>query len=75
MVAQEEMHYWVGFRVKDGARAVVLLGPYGTNEQALRDRDRNKAIDVDLTAPFVASDKEEAMRRAEWEFGLRSSPD
>lgn len=57
MVAQEEMHYWVGFRVKDGARAVVLLGPYGTNEQALRDRDRNKAIDVDLTSSLSPATK------------------
>jgi hypothetical protein len=54
-------NYWFGFRVKDGG-STVPLGPY-TYEKALKERERMKAPDAEVSTWVVADSREEALER------------
>lgn len=59
-----EVKYWLFGRVKDGAKAIVLVGSYWSREDANAAREKAKTFDFDVTAPIVAASKKEAYAQA-----------
>ena len=60
---ENELKYYFGFRVINPVGSWIVEGPFDTNEQAKSARERAKAWDARVTAPFVASSKEEALTK------------
>jgi hypothetical protein len=54
--------YWLGFRVHGGR--VTAMGPYGSREEAMAERERAKAPDCTVGIPFLAPDKTTADKDA-----------
>ena len=61
MESAVEDNYWFGFRVKDGG-SIVLQGPY-TYDKAMKERERLKAPDAEVSAWVVADSREEAREK------------
>jgi RPA family protein len=61
----DELKHYFGFRVIDPVGSWVVYGPYDTNDQAKAAREEAKASDANVTAPFVASSKEEALTKCD----------
>lgn len=59
-------NYWFGFRVKDGG-STVLIGPY-TYEKTMKERERMKTPDAEVSVWVVADSREEAQEKvsARW---------
>lgn len=59
------MNYYLFGRGKDGARKVVFIGVYSSNEEANKARDRfpGKGFDMDITPPICAESREQAESR------------
>lgn len=59
------MNYYLFGRVKDGARNIVFIGSYRSNEEANKARDRypGKGYDMDISPPICAESREEAEDR------------
>ena len=59
--------WWFGFRQTSPPPPAqgIPVGPFETYEQALEERQRSKAWDCDVSTPFVAKTKEEALKLAE----------
>lgn len=60
-----EQKYYFGFRVLRPTGRWVVCGPYATNDQAKGERERAKAVDAQVTVPFLASSKEEALTKCD----------
>lgn len=59
--------YWFGFKQtfpKPSGRAIAC-GPYGTRDEAMKEREKSKAWDCVVSVPFIAYSKDEAEKRAE----------
>ena len=56
------MNYYLFGRCKDGARKIVFIGSYRSNEEANTARDRypGKGFDMDISPPICAESREEA---------------
>lgn len=59
--------YWLGFRQTEPKPAgkVVLLGPFANHETAITERNRSKAWDCSISAPFLALNRTEALTKAD----------
>ncbi len=62
----EESSYFVGFRQvrPSPPGAWVIMGPYRTNEEAKREREKAKAWDAEVTVPFAAKDAAAAAKHS-----------
>ncbi|GAB6075124.1 hypothetical protein [Desulfurobacterium crinifex] len=60
-----ERKYWFGFRQTHPPPPGewVPCGPYSSYEEAMRERNKAKAWDSQVTAVFTASNKEEAKEK------------
>ncbi|WP_426435617.1 hypothetical protein [Bradyrhizobium genosp. P] len=60
-----EMKYFFCFRqiIPAPPGRWVVVGPFDTCEQAKAERDKAKARDAHVTAPFVAKDKVESQSK------------
>lgn len=57
------MMYWFGFRqLPDGN--VIARGPYRDADIALKEREKAKAKDIEVSCWFVAENEKEAEERA-----------
>lgn len=63
--------YWVGYRVieLDGSNpgSKCLLGPFDSYESAKKEKERNRARDMEQTAVFKAESRESAQSQLELE--------
>lgn len=63
--------YWVGYRVVelDGSNpgSKCLLGPFDSYESAKKEKERNRARDMEQTAVFKADSQESAHTQLERE--------
>lgn len=59
------LKYYFGFRVINPVGSWVVQGPFDTNDQAMAARERAKASDAHVTAPFVARSKDEALPKCD----------
>lgn len=63
--------YWVGYRVVelDGSNpgSKCLLGPFDSYESAKKEKERNRARDMEQTAVFKADSQESARTQLERE--------
>ena len=62
---QTEWKYYFGFRVRNPTGSWVVQGPYDTNDQAKAARESAKAWDAQVTVPFVARSKDEALQKCD----------
>lgn len=63
--SSHKLKYYFGFRVVDPLGSWVVQGPYDTNDQAKVARESAKAWDAQVTTPFVASSKDEALTKCD----------
>ena len=61
----DEWKYYFGFRALDPVGSWVVQGPYDTRDQAKVARERAKAWDAHITAPFMARSKDEALTKCD----------
>jgi hypothetical protein len=56
------LKYWFGFRViiPEPPGEWIIIGPFDTYLKARIERDNTKAVDCEVTPPFVAETEEEA---------------
>lgn len=59
---KNETFYWFGFRQIAGE--IVVGGPFNSWEEAKIARSRAKAGDCQVSIPFIAPTKEEAIKEA-----------
>ncbi|GMP05245.1 hypothetical protein [Bradyrhizobium sp. TM239] len=60
-----DMKYYFGFRVTNPVGSWVVEGPFETNEIAKAKREQAKGWGGQVTIPFVASSKEEALNNCD----------
>lgn len=56
-----ELSYFFCFRLINPRGNWVVLGPYDTIEQGMVEREKTKASHAEVTAPFAARSRGEAM--------------
>lgn len=59
----DDNQYYFKWRLRNPTGEWVVCGPFGNYDQAKREREKSKAVDVEVTIPFLASSKEEAQKR------------
>ena len=57
--------YWFGFRqtIPRPPGKWVICGPYSSHEEAMKERERSKAWDAEVTLVFIADNEKEAQER------------
>lgn len=60
-MSTDDLKYYFGFRVINPTGSWVVYGPFQTNDEAKREREKAKAIDARVTTPFLAESKEDAL--------------
>ena len=57
--------YWFGFRqiFPEPPGQWIVCGPYSSYEEAMKEREKSKAWDCEVTAVFSANDEREAQKK------------
>jgi hypothetical protein len=66
--------WWFGTKGK-GSDVVQVHGPY-SKQEAAQFRATYNVENLDITGPaYPAATRQQAVARAQWEFGLRATPE